>query len=843
MSTLYVSPTGAGTKDGSSLANAATINGLSTLIAKAGPGGSVLLIADQGVYQVSSQISITAGGTSGSPVTIRGIDSHGVSMDATIIGTRDANWTAGAQDGNEIFRLLTGANNLSFADLAFKNVGNGAFRVGADISNIQIQHVTADNVARFFSDVASGSNTSASVTGLLINDVAVHGFSKGAIELAYGSNNVKITNVTGDSGRQDGDNFAIGIHLEDQVHDVLIQQVTMNNSTDTTHAYWNGDGFATEAGVKNVSFIDTSASGNTDAGYDLKSTNTTLLRASASDNKYNYRFWSDSITLQDSTGSAPNHRGGTGGEGQVWLAEGAVAKIINSSFSGGSASTTVFDLSSANAKLILDGAAMVAATAATTAKVGTGSSIVQQGDLPTNGADSLHGTTGADKLAGGLGDDSYYVDNAGDTVTEAKGGGNDSVFSTVSFSLVGQDIENLTLTGSASINAVGNALANTLTGNSGANSLDGGAGNDKMVGGAGDDTYIVDSYSDVVVEELNGGNDTISTTLASYSLAGTQVETLQYAGAARFSGTGSAGADTIIGGKLADSLNGGAGADTLVGGLGDDVYLVDNAGDRTVEAVNAGTDTVRASVSYSLADNVENLEYTGTAAAVLTGNGLANSITGGAGADKIDGLGGADIMAGNEGDDTYVVDNAGDLVKEGYNAGTDTVITTLSSYTLGSNVENLAASGSGALTGTGNQSANWITGGSAADVLSGLAGDDVLTGNGGADRLIGGLGADTFVFKLASDSSSSAADTIADFSSAQHDQIDLSSIDANSILAGDQAFAFIGTAAFSHHAGELRYMATASGLVVMGDVNGDGIADFSINLTGAKSLAATDFHP
>ena len=94
-------------------------------------------------------------------------------------------------------------------------------------------------------------------------------------------------------------------------------------------------------------------------------------------------------------------------------------------------------------------------------------------------------------------------------------------------------------------------------------------------------------------------------------------------------------------------------------------------------------------------------------------------------------------MIGGAGNDTYIVDNVGDVVVEGLNAGADRVHTLLSSYTLGANLENLSYAGTGAFIGTGNTLANTITGG---------AGNDVLTGGAGNDTLIGGLGNDTFMF-------------------------------------------------------------------------------------------------
>src|SRR4029453_3388915 len=166
MATLYVSPTGSGLRDGSSIENAGTLSSLNKYIQAAGPGGEVLLIADQGSYQQNTQLSIYSGGTTGAPVTIRGIDSNGNPMAAEIAGSRAASWASGMSEGNELFRLLTGANNLVFEDLSVKNFGNGVLRAGADISNLTIRDVDATNVARFLEDYASGTNTSASIDGL-----------------------------------------------------------------------------------------------------------------------------------------------------------------------------------------------------------------------------------------------------------------------------------------------------------------------------------------------------------------------------------------------------------------------------------------------------------------------------------------------------------------------------------------------------------------------------------------------------------------------------------------------------------------------------------------------------
>ncbi|WP_348272889.1 calcium-binding protein [Mesorhizobium sp. YR577] len=271
------------------------------------------------------------------------------------------------------------------------------------------------------------------------------------------------------------------------------------------------------------------------------------------------------------------------------------------------------------------------------------------------GNNILNGGAGADTMTGGAGNDIYYVDNAGDKTIEAANGGTDTVRSTVSWTL-GANIERLELLGTGNLNASGNALANTLVGNAGNNTLNGGAGADSMTGGAGNDIYYVDNAGDKTIEAANGGTDTVRSTI-SWTLSA-NIERLELLGTGHLNGTGNALANTLIGNAGNNILNGGGGADHMVGGAGNDIYYVDNVGDKTVEALNGGTDTVRSSVHWTLSANTERLELQGTGHLNGTGNALANTIVGNAGNNVLNGGAGSDILTGGAGSDTFFFNTA-----------------------------------------------------------------------------------------------------------------------------------------------------------------------------------------
>ena len=179
----------------------------------------------------------------------------------------------------------------------------------------------------------------------------------------------------------------------------------------------------------------------------------------------------------------------------------------------------------------------------------------------------------------------------------------------------------------------------------------------------------------------------------------------------------------------------------------------------------------------------------------IFGTDAANTITGTAGADTIYAKMGNDTVYGLEGSDTIYGGTGTDL----------------------------------------------LYGGAGADILYGNDGWDTLTGGAGADRLYGGAGGDKFQFAALSDSHAGDLDMIMDFASSQGDRILLSAIDANMATSGDQAFKFIGTAAFSHVAGQLHYYQANGDTFIEGDVNGDGLGDFLIAIDATVALTSADF--
>ena len=328
------------------------------------------------------------------------------------------------------------------------------------------------------------------------------------------------------------------------------------------------------------------------------------------------------------------------------------------------------------------------------------------------------------------------------------------------------------------------------------------------------------------------------------------------------------GNDIMNGGSGNDSFfdqglvggSGGAfsGNDQFFGGLGNDVFY---AGDgNNVYDGGGGTDRVsyafsHKNVNVNLANGtgagdgsdslvgIENVDG-GIHNDTITGDGNGNVLFGDNGNDTLNGGGGNDILIGGLGDDHLNGGSGVNTVDYSY-LNSDPMAQVRINLLQGVAAEfGSQASSSGPVSvqvGFDTMTSIFnVVGTFGNDLFTGNNSANVLTGGHGQDQMAGGGSADTFAFNSITDSSNGAPDLITDFHPAL-DKLDLSGIDANSSLSGNQGFTFLGAGAFDNHAAELLYQVIQGNAFVRGDVNGDGAADFTIKLQNVASLAATDF--
>ncbi|MBB3983438.1 Ca2+-binding RTX toxin-like protein [Sphingobium fontiphilum] len=239
--------------------------------------------------------------------------------------------------------------------------------------------------------------------------------------------------------------------------------------------------------------------------------------------------------------------------------------------------------------------------------------------LTGNSLNNMLSASGSAAMAGGAGDDTYFVDGTGDTVTENSNEGTDLVISSVSFTL-GANVENLTLTGTANINGTGNTLSNVITGNSGNNvltggvaadtvyggngndTLNGGANGDQLYGGAGNDIYYLDNTADLVFEVSGEGTSDQVRTSISFVLGSTHIEKLLLLGTAAINGTGNSLSNIIEGNSGNNVIDGVRGNDTLIGSGGADTFrFASTLGSTNVDTITdftLGQDSIQLDQSY-----------------------------------------------------------------------------------------------------------------------------------------------------------------------------------------------------------------------------------------------------
>jgi Ca2+-binding RTX toxin-like protein len=319
----------------------------------------------------------------------------------------------------------------------------------------------------------------------------------------------------------------------------------------------------------------------------------------------------------------------------------------------------------------------------------------------TLGNDNINGAAGVDKMTGGRGDDTYLASGFGDVVIENASEGIDTVWLYDARYQLSDNVENLIGKSGAGQTLYGNGQSNMLVGNAGADTLVGGGGSDFMTGGAGADIFMVSSDGSSLISDFTAGDkivlagddfasftqlraaltqsgaDTVlhfddGRTLtfkgvASGSLTATSFNmnilttAIVAGGATTTTLTGSSKFDVLVGGDANDKIDGRTGADLMKGGAGDDLYVVDNAGDHILEFSGGGIDTVQVQASrYALDAQVENATVTTSSGAMVIGNASANWIIGQDGADHLEGGGGRDLMTGGAGADVFVFHGVND---------------------------------------------------------------------------------------------------------------------------------------------------------------------------------------
>jgi Ca2+-binding RTX toxin-like protein len=472
-----------------------------------------------------------------------------------------------------------------------------------------------------------------------------------------------------------------------------------------------------------------------------------------------------------------------------------------------------------------------------------------------SGDDTLNGGAGADSLRGGVGNDIYHVDDLGDVVTEQGGEGSDEVRTALSTYALAANVEKLTATSAASHDFRGNSADNVVTGGGGSDLLrlhDGGddivlagsgadniffigalTGADVVDGGDGTDTLILQGpYGSLTltanvaqIENISilGGNniafgepgtnryDYVLTIVDSNFAAGVQARinaaALLEGEDFTFDGSAETNAHFVV--------YGGKGKDSLLGGLGNDIFFYAEDRFASGDTVNGGSgyDGMFLRGNYTidfnapgftgLFTNIENLTLTSAT-------------------DERYARGG-----GTEFDYNLTLSNA--IV----NAGQTLTISGSLLLATESMVLDASQESDGLLR---------LFGGKASDTLKGGALNDLIHGNLGADILAGNGGADAFRYQDVAESTAASMDQILDFT-AGTDRIELDRIDANAGAAGDQAFSWIGSGAFTGSAGQLRAYEQSGTWFVEGDVNGDSVADLVVALTlqGQTPLGAGDF--
>lgn len=446
-----------------------------------------------------------------------------------------------------------------------------------------------------------------------------------------------------------------------------------------------------------------------------------------------------------------------------------------------------------------------------------------------------------DQFLGSLGNDVFRHDRGNDSFSGGQGVdtvdfSNSSVYisssATINLATGRYSLPGGSATTSGTLTSIENIIGTSsnngdmITGNAANNLIEGRGGHDIMDAGAGIDTasYKLSSYG-VTVNLATGyaydGTEQIYYSNGPSTSSIDELSNFENILGSRFN-------DTLTGSSVANVITGGLGNDTMDGGAGIDTVDYSDA----TRAITA--DLTRGSITGWGVDRVTNIENI-TASRTndsLMGSSANNVLLAGSGNDSLNGAAGNDVLNGGAGVDIVLFSSTATLA-----ASVNLSLTTAQNTGFGSDtlisIENVGM-GAGNDTIIGSNDANQLAGSAGRDTINGGAGNDIIIGGADKDLLTGGTGNDVFKFNnVAEPAIGGNADIITDFTRGQ-DKIDLSLLDANLYVSGNQAFTFVTN--FTA-AGQLKFQ---NG-VLSGTVASAEVTDFMINLSGVTTLTASDF--
>ncbi|MBM6582773.1 right-handed parallel beta-helix repeat-containing protein [Microvirga sp. BT689] len=647
-------------------------------------------------------------------VTISGADIHGNMLQ----GVRIEGATNTIVQNSHIYNNAQAADNtydeVSIRLRADTVTGVTYYSIGTQILNNTIESTGAVNARWGVRE--EPTNDDGGATNTIVSGNTITGTDAGAVSVPGAAN--PVTGGTGNdtlTGTGGGDEMRGGAgndtYVVDHSGDVVIENA--NEGNDTVLAYIS---HTLAANVENLSLQGSNPINGTGNGLN------NVIIGNLATNTLKGGLGSDTL---DGGAGADSLDGGDGND--TYYVDSSADVIVEKDHLGAGGVDTVFStasyiLSAEVENLILTGASHINATGNSAANLLTGNS----------GNNVLDGQGGADLMTGGAGNDAYVVNHTGDVVAEAAGGGTDTVYSSIAYTL-GQFVENLVLQGIA-ITGSGNDLNNTIIGNDAANKLYGLGGDDVLSGGAGNDTLDGGVGKDTAQFSGNRANYTIAGPLANRTVAG-----------------GAEGTDTLLNIDVLQFKDGMLIGDTWVPTPVPAAPPVSTSNPVVSRTGNARSETLNGR------DNIDD---------IIKGQGGNDTIKGRGGNDRLNGGTGNDKVYGDSGDDRVNGDSGNDYVHGG--SGNDWASGgTGNDRVYGSSGNDRVYGSSGHDTVDGGSSNDWVYGDSGNDRVYGGLGDDVVNGGAGNDRLYGNAGSDAFVFNArlgtASTDRKVSFDTIVDF--------------------------------------------------------------------------------